>query len=379
MIKNLRFPQLLSLLQTVFAIRSDESCLTIFVDLPSAKLPDSTAWQDRRTIAIEWYRELKSNISQTGFSCIRFCGYENVGSNNNDLPPTVHVIEDPNEAMQITELPSVQLDEVLKNSSIVLAMTELSATAPLKILARKYGFRGATLPGFSREMIPSLALDYEKIHARVLQFKDRMDRATGISVRFSANGKEYESYFDLRFRTGHASGGLIREPGMMANLPSGEAYIVPYEGERSGEPSKTAGLLPVQFSNEVVVYKLVENRAVSVTTGGEFSQREKTALIEEPAYGNIAEVGIGILGDWGVKAVGSTLLDEKLGLHIAFGRSEHFGGITSPASFRDPGKVVHIDRVYVPSVQPLVTVQNAAFLYPTDASETIMKSGRYVV
>ena len=67
---------------------------------------------------------------------------------------------------------------------------------------------------------------------------------------------------------------------------------------------------------------------------GTRSDVQRAKLDAEPAYGNIAELGIGVLGEWGVEAVGSTLLDEKLGLHIAFGRSDHFGGATAPASFR---------------------------------------------
>src|SRR5690606_38407853 len=112
---------------------------------------------------------------------------------------------------------------------------EMSATAPLKLLAARHEFRGATLPGFSRAMLPVLALDYERVNVRVMEFKDRMDRADSISVSLEAEGRVYESWFDLRFRTGHASGGLMRELGMVGNLPSGEAYIVPYEGERTGE------------------------------------------------------------------------------------------------------------------------------------------------
>lgn len=171
----------------------------------------------------------------------------------------------------------------------------------------------------------------------------------------------------------------MREPGMVGNLPSGEAYIVPYEGELAAEPSRTTGELPVQFGDEIVVYRLERNRAVEVLSSGPASEQERQRLAEEPAYGNIAEVGIGVLGEWGVQAVGSTLLDEKLGLHIAFGRSDHFGGVTSPASFRDPARVVHIDRVYVPSTQPLVSVREAAFSYPDGARETIIERGKYVV
>jgi leucyl aminopeptidase (aminopeptidase T) len=268
----------------------------------------------------------------------------------------------------------IGLKDILGRSSVVIAPTELSATAPLKILARKMSFRGATLPGFTQQMLPALSLDYEEIHARVMEIKRRMDESVSISCVFKTSKGEYQFTADTRFRTGHASGGLIREAQSVGNLPSGEAYIVPYEGER-GEPSLTSGLLPVQFGEEIVIYKVAENRVTSVLSSGESSRKESDLLSREPAYGNIAEVGIGVLGEWGVLPAGSILLDEKLGLHIAFGRSDHFGGVTGPASFRDPANVVHIDRVYVPSLQPGIHPSKVEFMYPSGESEIVIKDG----
>ena len=72
-------------------------------------------------------------------------------------------------------------------------------------------------------------------------------------------------------------------------------------------------------------------------------------------------------------------MDEKLGLHVAFGRSEHFGGIVSPKSFKDPAKVVHIDRVYVESLQPDIKVREVVLSYPDEREEVIMKDGKWVV
>lgn len=375
----LTFGKLATLLRSVFALGGTERWLTILVDLPDARVPDSEAWRDRRDIAADWFRLLHEGHDQLPFSAIAFCVYPNVGSNNNDLPATAVVADSMAQYEALPEGRELAMSEILAASSVVLAMTELSATAPLKLLAKRHGFRGATLPGFSRAMIPALALDYERVDARVREFKQRLDRAEGAEVALVADGREYTSWFDLRFRTGHASGGLMREPGTVGNLPSGEAYIVPYEGEREAEPSRTAGELPVQFGSELVVYRLEQNRAVEVLSTGPRSEEERQRLREEPAYGNMAEVGIGVLGEWGVQAVGSVLLDEKLGLHIAFGRSDHFGGITSPALFRDPSRVVHIDRVYVPSSQPMITVRAVSLVYPDETRETIIEAGRFVV
>lgn len=376
---DLNFQELAALLDSVFALRGEERWLSILVDLPDERVPDHAAWADRRRIADSWFRLLQENSTRLPFSDVAYCVYPNVGSNNNDLPEHATVARTLEEHAALPAGTSMPFRSILAASSVVLAPTQLSATAPLKLMAKEYSFRGATLPGFSRAMIPVLALDYERVNARVLEFKERMDRADGIALVLEAQGRAHGSYFDLRFRGGHASGGLMREPGVVGNLPSGEAYIVPYEGERAGEPSRTEGTLPVQFGDEIVLYRLEQNRALEVTSSGEASDVERAKLAEEPAYGNMAEVGIGVLGEWGVQAVGSTLLDEKLGLHIAFGRSDHFGGATGPAAFNDRERVVHIDRVYVPSTQPLVRVREAVFKYGDGTREAIIREDRYVV
>ena len=376
---NLSSKQLVDLLYSVFHLQKTEKGLAVLVDLPDVKVPDTEQWRDRRAIAGEWFTLLQAARKALPFRSISFCVYPNAGSNNNDLPPTCVIAENMEEFSKLPQGRSMPIVEVLKECSVVLAPTELSATAPLKNLAKSLKFRGATLPGFSRTMIPALMLDYEAVNARVMQLKERMDRAEGVTVSLQSSQKSYVSYYDLRHRTGHASGGLMRDPGVVGNLPSGEAYIVPYEGENAGDSSKTHGDLPVQLGSELVVYRIEHNSAVSVLTSGPIANKERAMLLDEPAYGNIAEIGMGVLGEWGVQAAGSILLDEKLGLHIAFGRSEHFGGITGPASFHDPKNVIHIDRVYVPSTQPMVTVQEVVFHYPDGSRETVLRAGGYVV
>jgi hypothetical protein len=376
---DLDFTGLRKLLDSVFQLESQEKDLSILVDLPGGSASDNDKWRERRGIALEWYRLLDVNSTAIPFKAVNLCCYDNVGSNNNDLPEECKLVGGLSGDLLPDNGTRMPFSQLFERSSVVMALTEFSATAPLKNAARAIGFRGASMPGFSRVMMPTLGIDYEQVDKRVMEFKRRMDDAEGVTVVLSVHGREFRSYYDLRFRLAHASGGLMRQPGVVGNLPSGEAYIVPYEGEKTGEPSKTQGELAVQFGDEVVVYDLKDNRAGKVLTDGMRSDEERQKLAEEPAYGNIAEVGIGVLGEWGVTAVGSTLVDEKLGLHIAFGRSEHFGGVTGPEAFKDPKKVIHIDRVYVPSTQPLIRVEEVRFHYAGLNDEIIIKSGKYLV
>jgi len=378
MIKNLTYQQLASVLRSVFDPKDGERDLTFLVDLPGGELPDSLEWLDRRRMSVEWFSMLQEHAGEWPFQAFNFAVYDNVGSNNADLPSVVEIVDSRPARGGAHPPGKIPLGELLAHSSVVLSPTQLSATAPLKLLARTYPFRGATLPNFQRSMIPALSLNYEAVDARVREVKQRMDEAESAELVLRVGETPYTLFLDLRFRGGHASGGLMREPGVVANLPSGEAYIVPYEGERK-EPSLTAGDLPVQFRDEVVVFRIAENRVAEVRTIGPEAEKQRWKVREEAAYGNIAELGVGVLGEWGIAAVGSILLDEKLGLHIAFGRSDHFGGATGPQAFKSAARVVHVDWVYVPSIQPRISVDSLTFRYKENRAERIMNANKLVV
>ncbi len=269
---------------------------------------------------------------------------------------------------------------MLAEHTVLLAPTEFSATAPLKLLAKRHGLRAATMPGFTAEMIPALRLDYGEVRRRVGALRDLLDRAARAEIAFEVDGGPAESLtVDLRHRTAHASDGILDRPGMAGNLPSGEAYIVPYEGEIAGDPSGTRGVMPVQLGPEVVRYAIEANRAVRATGAGAAARDEAARLAAEPAYGNLAELGLGVLAELGVEPTGEILLDEKLGLHLAFGRSDHFGGQVGPARFSRPEAVVHIDRVYLPRLQPRVRVRRADLALEDGSTVTLMWDGAYAI
>jgi hypothetical protein len=373
--------ELAALVDRVFSRQPHERALAILVDLPDAGWPDHEAWRARRAMAADWRDAL---AAETAYGVgVRLFQYRNVGTNNGDLPPAAWLCpagERPADAADdLAGFPTVDFEAIFRSHPLVLAPTELSATAPLKLQAPKYGFRAATLPGFLPEMVPALRLDYGEVDARVRRLAGLLDAAAGAAVSFEVDGRGLDLFLDLRFRKAHVSGGLIPTPGTAGNLPSGEAYIVPYEGEVAGEPSRTAGKMPVELDGEVVVYDITANRAVAVEPGGEVAGREAALLHAEPAYGNLAELGLGVLADFGVEPVGAVLLDEKLGLHIAFGRSDHFGGQVGTAQFSSPRAVVHLDRVYLPAIQPQVQVLAVDLIDAEGRAQPLMRDGRYVI
>jgi len=370
---------LVQLVKRVFQPASEDTGLAVLVDLPDDRLPDNPRWKDRRAMAADWVRKLNQEIEALGLPRVTLAWYPNAGGNNADLPETCVVgagEEVLDSAAQLAGRAAIQFRDLFETHSLVIAPTELSATAPLKMMVKDIAVRAATMPGFLASMIPALKIDYTEVNRRVNLIKDIVDPAVSATAVFRARGKEHTLVLDLRHRKGHASGGLFPDNGTAGNLPSGETYIVPYEGEVEGEASRTSGTLPVQFGDEVVVYRIDRNRAVEVMSEGAKSRAERDLLVAEPAYANLAELGLGVLGDFNLKPTGSILLDEKLGLHIAFGRSDHFGGIVGPGDFSKPEAVVHIDRVYIKEMQPDIDVVSLVVEGPEGARE-IMRDGCY--
>jgi len=379
--ESLNSQELVQLILSVFPHLAQDHRLAVLVDLPNQVQEDNIQWQKRRTLAENWAKELAAAYEQMQLQAVLLVAYPNVGSNNADLPEILYEISGPLPSLA-SDLPQfgipIPFNQLLRNVQLFLAPTEYSTTAPLKIAGRQYPIRAATMPGFCEAMIPALKIDYAEVGRRVDILKCKLDDAQFANVLFGVDqGKECQCQFDLRFRQGHASAGRFPEIGMVGNLPSGEAYIVPHEGEK--ERSQTQGIIPVQFGNDVVFYEILHNKAVKVTGEGPCALSESQLMEQEPAYCNIAELGFGVLAAFGILPIGEILLDEKLGFHIAFGRSDHFGGMVGPAQFSSPQAVVHIDRIYIPATQPRVAIKEVIFSYPNHSEEKIIVEGQYCI
>jgi len=379
MSESLSRSELRKLIDRVFRPGADDHGLLIMADVPDARRPDHADWHERRRLAADWAAKLTAEADALGLERVTLAWFPHAGGNNADLPPTAAVgrpDQVPGDASELAGLPAVTFTDLFASHSLVLAPTELSATAPLKVAARGGAFRAATMPGFLPSMVPALKLDYGEINRRVQLLKDLCDAAERCRVVTETTAGRHELLLDLRHRQAHASGGLFPDNGVAGNLPSGETYIVPYEGEIAGDPSGSEGVLPVQLASELAILEIARNRVQAVHGSGPLVTAEREHFVREPAYANLAELGLGVLGDFGLKPTGSILLDEKLGLHIAFGRSDHFGGSVGPAAFSSPAAVIHLDRVYIPEVQPLVRVREVTLDGPA-GPVTIIVDGRF--
>jgi len=380
MSERLSANELIALIRRVFGITPQDRRLGILVDLPDGRVADNPDWSERRRMAADWAAQLRQHQDSLGLE-VSLVLYRNVAMNNADLPAQVWLGDPaavPDTADALESAAALPLEQVLGTHSVLLAPTEFSATAPLKLLGKRHLFRAATMPGFKPAMIPALRLDYGEIRRRVRILQELLDQAAQARMLFEVDGRDRHPFvLDLRHRKAHASDGILETPGTAGNLPSGEAYIVPYEGEVPGVASQSAGFLPVQFGGDLVLFHVVGNVAVRVTGEGRAAEEQARWLAAEPAYGNMAELGLGVLADFGVEPCGEILLDEKLGLHIAFGRSDHFGGQVGAARFSKPEAVVHIDRVYLPSLQPRIVPRSLDLLLEDGRTVPVMRDGAY--
>ncbi len=318
------------LLRDVFQPQPGERVL-VLTDRPPDGVALPADWADRQTMAREW----RQAFIDLGLRAHPLFTTLATGANNADLPPT-GVLSDGSEA---------GLEDLLRDSEIVVAMTEYSATAPLSgFMTSCAPLRVASMPGVLRRMEQSaLAADYPAVARMTHHLADLLTRADSARVVFDTG---HELHLDLRYRRGIADDGLCRpdKEFPLINLPSGEAFIVPYEGERAGEPSHTQGEIPVGEPGDRCIFQVEANRITDVRGSGPGAAGYRELFAADPARANVAELGLGC--NEAAVVQGNVLEDEKAGFHWAYGRSEHLGGTVGPDAFAAPRNVLHVDIVY---------------------------------
>ncbi len=353
------------LLIDVFEPQEGEK-VTVMVDLPREGVADDEGWQARRVMAAEWRDVLVDLGDERGFSVNPLLEFPATGANNADLPATGQMGGE-----------AVDLTEALEASTLVLAMTQFSATAPLAGLAdAAEDFRAASMPGVEKRMEgTALAADYSKVAARCVAIEKMMKGAILCDVIFSTG---HRCLFDLRHRTPEMDDGFLprgKEGDRIINLPSGETFVVPYEGEFEAVPSWTAGTIPVIEDDEMVLFHVAANQIIMVEGEGSVAERYGAFFDVDPARANIAEVAFGVNDK--AEVTGCVLEDEKAGFHWAFGRSDHLGGAVGVEDFECPENVVHQDIVYAQG-NP-IQVEHAVLVHPDGRRVPVIEDAKFLV
>lgn len=355
---------LIKLLTDVFDPEPGE-VVTVACDHPRTHGEDTPAWRERRAMADEWQRAFAALGKARGFSTNPLLIYPATRVHGAELP-----------AKGGMDGRAVTLDEALGTTTLAAFLTEYSATAALDGLTRrKEDFRAASLPGLERRMEKTaLAADYREVARRCAILLEALRGAEALEVAFSTG---HRCVFDLRRRTAEVDDGFLprRKVGdRVINLPSGETFIVPYEGEEPGMPSLTAGTIPLRADRDMLHFQIARNRITRVEGPGGEAQRLRAFFSADQARSNIAEVAFGC-NPW-AQVTGNVLEDEKAGFHWAYGRSDHLGGTMGVKAFVSPEMVVHHDIVYARG-NPIQVAE--ATVVAGERRTRVLRNGEYII
>ncbi len=249
--------------------------------------------------------------------------------------------------------PPAMVAAALEACDVFIAPTSrsLSHTTARKRACER-GARGATMPGVTEEMLARvMAVDFSTVASRSEAVATILDQA-GEAVVSCPRGSEFR--LDLRGRAGLPDDGRITEPGVFGNLPYGEAFISPLNGEGMIVASSLA---PLGLSDEPARLTVKDGHVVAAEggLGPEYLARLK-------AHGelgtNLAELGVGTNDR--AQLTGNVLEDEKIlgTVHVAFGASAGIGGTVSVP--------IHLD----------VVVLDATLVVD---GQTVLEAGRYLL
>jgi leucyl aminopeptidase (aminopeptidase T) len=244
------------------------------------------------------------------------------------LPRATNAAEPPPHVAQFMTM----VDVVLCPTSKSLTHTEARRAATAA------GARVGTLPGVTEAiMIRCMNADYQRIADRTDRLCRLMKGSKTIRVVAPAGT---DITMPVEGRLPIASTGLFRERGQFGNLPTGEAYLAPLEGQSNGVvvvDGSMAGVGVVATPIRIVV----KNGQATDISGGREAEQLVALLEPHGAPGrNLAEFGVGTNDR--AQLSGVILEDEKVmgTIHIAFGDNKSMGGSVRVASHLD-GLVKH--------------------------------------
>src|SRR4051812_11194003 len=355
---------LVRLITTVFHPKPKER-IAVFIDLPEPQ--EVVGWkflQDQKLVTQRigyevFYQGLLNHKAELPFATVGFYAYTPTGGSNLDLPATVTAPE--GKSLRLVE-------DVLPNLDIVLYLSTYSATAPLTALAKKMGFRGATMHGCNETILRSgLAKDYDDVSKKAESFRQALTRSDEMVVEFEAVGQKFRLTLELGKQEAQKSHGLCRTPGEIANLPAGEIYWVP-TGARGQFPVKLKG------DGTIAVMDVADGRIqkARLLKGNQAAVDHAQALFNsDPATGSLGELG---LGTQVLPVANADIQDEKIlgTMHVATGRDDHLGGNIDASKFKDKRNATHEDILFAPHKTPEIKI-NGLWMHKDNRKVLLIK------
>ncbi|MEA2382039.1 MAG: hypothetical protein QOH72_2010 [Solirubrobacteraceae bacterium] len=221
--------------------------------------------------------------------------------------------------------PPAPVAEALAASDVFIAPASKSLSHTLaRKRASEAGARGATMPHVTTDMLARLmAIDFDRMKSRSHAVAELLDQGGEAHIT-CPRGTDLR--LDLKGRHGIADDGDLTAPGSFGNLPCGEGFIAPANGEG------------VMFARSIAAIGLAKGHPAKLTladghltdaTGPEGEQLLSILREHGDAGTNLAELGVGTNDR--ATLTGNVLEDEKIlgTVHVAFGASIAIGGTVS--------------------------------------------------
>lgn len=247
--------------------------------------------------------------------------------------------------------------DIYPHYDIILCISTFSATAPLTVFAKKYGFRGATLHGLNDIILSTgLAVDYREVSEEAEKLRLGLTKADWVEIDFVHEGAVHTLHLDLGKQEAQKSHGLCVDEPDVANLPAGEIYFV---------PTGASGAFPMKYEDGTIGLMRVAGGRIQEATflaGNPTTVEEHNAkLISDPVTGELGELGFGTQV---LPASGRDIQDEKIRgtIHVATGRSDHLGGGLTPDKFANAAHATHDDILFAPHKTPEIHLKQARMM-----------------
>jgi aminopeptidase len=337
------------LLRCVFAPKPGER-IAVLIDLPDPTQARNMAFLKDPSLTIQrhayevFHLGLQEGVLQElGLVGGELYAYRITGGSNLDLPD--QVFDGSGRKLSFER-------DIYPKHNILLCLSTFSATAPLTVFARRFGFRGATLHGVNDIILASgLAVDYEDVSRQAEKLRLRLTRADAFEIEFRVDGRSHTLRLETGRQEAQKSHGLCRgEKPDIANLPAGEVYFVP-TGADGEFPMRyedgTLGLMQVA-GGRIHEASLLRGRQ-------EVIDAHNAKLQADPVTGELGELGFGTQD---LPVSGQDIQDEKIlgTLHVATGRSDHLGGSLTPDRFARAENATHDDILFSPTKTPEIQI-----------------------
>ena len=348
------FPEfsLTRLMKTVFDPRPGQR-VAILIDLPDPKLVMDFAFLKEDALTIQrhahdvFYQGFNQGaLEELGLTGGDLFAYQETGGSNLDLPDQAFTPDGREVSLE---------KDVYPNFDIILCISTYSATAPLTALAKKIGFRGATLHGLNEIILSTgLAVDYNEVSRQAEKLRLALTKADWFEIEFEVEGQPLVLKLICNGQEAQKSHGLCRgdEPDV-ANLPAGEVYFVPEGAE---------GQFPMRYEDGTLGRMEVKDgriqKAVLIKGDQAVIDAHNAKLQSDPVTGELGELGFGTQE---LPVSGRDIQDEKIlgTLHVATGRSDHLGGHLTPDKLAADKNATHDDILFSPTKTPEIVVNEA--------------------